>query len=61
VTGISLAVSPADLSFLLFEAADEVTDESLVVKQMGLFATVFTRADDTETYGFNNQLFNMFM
>lgn len=36
-------------------------DENLVVKKMGLFATVFTRADGTETYYFNSQLFNMFM
>jgi len=37
------------------------TEENLVVKKMGLFATVFTRADGTETYYFNSQLFNMFM
>jgi hypothetical protein len=31
------------------------------VKKMGLFATVFQRADGTETYYFNSQLFTMFM
>ena len=35
--------------------------ENLVVKKMTLFATVFTRADGTETYYFNSQLFSKFM
>lgn len=61
VTGVSSAVSPAGLSFPSFETVYDVTDENLVVKKMGLFATVFTRADGTETYYFNSQLFNMFM
>ena len=58
---VSLAVSSAALTFLSFETVDDVIDENLVVKKMGLFATVFTRADGTETYYFNSQLFNMFM
>ena len=37
------------------------SDENLIVKKMGLFATVFTRVDGTESYFFNSQLFNMFM
>ncbi|KAG2013465.1 hypothetical protein CC2G_010377 [Coprinopsis cinerea AmutBmut pab1-1] len=37
-----------------------VDNENLVVKKMGLFATIFTRADGTETYYFNSQLFNKF-
>jgi small-conductance mechanosensitive channel len=41
--------------------ADRDVDENLVVKQMGLFATVFTRADGTETYYFNSQLCVKFM
>jgi hypothetical protein len=36
-------------------------EENLVVKKVGLFATVFQRYDGTETYYFNNQLFNKFM
>ncbi|KAJ3514312.1 hypothetical protein NMY22_g14780 [Coprinellus aureogranulatus] len=35
--------------------------ENLVVKKVGLFATVFQRADGTETYYFNSQLFNVFI
>jgi hypothetical protein len=61
VTDVSSAVSSADPSFFSFETVHDVTDENLVVKKMGLFATVFTRADGTETYYFNSQLFNMFM
>lgn len=38
-----------------------LADENLVVKKMGLFATIFTRSDGTETYYFNSQLFNKFM
>ncbi|KAG5635453.1 hypothetical protein H0H81_011192 [Sphagnurus paluster] len=34
-----------------------IDDENLVVKKVGLFATVFTRSDGTETYYFNSQLF----
>ncbi|KAJ7638469.1 hypothetical protein FB45DRAFT_902962 [Roridomyces roridus] len=33
-----------------------IDDENMVVKKMGLFATVFTRADGTESYYFNSQL-----
>jgi len=36
-------------------------DENLVVKKVGLFATVFQRFDGTESYYFNSQLFNKFM
>lgn len=61
MTDVSSVVSSADLSFLSFETVHDVTDENLVVKKMGLFATVFTRADGTQTYYFNSQLFNMFM
>jgi hypothetical protein len=32
-----------------------------VVKKMGLFATVFTRSDGSETYYFNSLLFTKFM
>ncbi|KAF8974747.1 Mechanosensitive ion channel-domain-containing protein [Flammula alnicola] len=35
--------------------------ENLVVKKVGLFATVFTRSDGTETYYFNSQLFSQFI
>lgn len=35
--------------------------ENLVVKKVGLFATVFQRSDGTETYYFNSQLFNVFI
>ncbi|TBU44799.1 Mechanosensitive ion channel-domain-containing protein [Dichomitus squalens] len=38
-----------------------IDDENLVVKKMGLFATIFTRSDGTETYYFNSQLFNKFI
>ncbi|EJD01268.1 uncharacterized protein FOMMEDRAFT_110956 [Fomitiporia mediterranea MF3/22] len=38
-----------------------IDEENLVVKKMGLFATVFTRADGTETYYFNSQLFAKFI
>ncbi|KAK7054887.1 hypothetical protein VNI00_003350 [Paramarasmius palmivorus] len=44
------------IMFLVF-----VDEENLIVKKMGLFATVFTRVDGTETYYFNSQLFNKFM
>lgn len=46
-----------------FDTGDRcfIGDENLVVKKMGLFATVFTRADGTETYYFNSQLFSMFI
>lgn len=37
------------------------SEENLVVKKVGLFATVFQRFDGTETYYFNSQLFNKFM
>ncbi|KAI0052559.1 hypothetical protein FA95DRAFT_1579888 [Auriscalpium vulgare] len=38
-----------------------IDEENLVVKKMGLFATVFTRVDGTETYYFNSQLFTKFI
>ncbi|KAF5370064.1 hypothetical protein D9758_001387 [Tetrapyrgos nigripes] len=38
-----------------------IDDENLTVKKMGLFATVFTRVDGTESYYFNNQLFAKFI
>ncbi|KDQ64972.1 hypothetical protein JAAARDRAFT_52890 [Jaapia argillacea MUCL 33604] len=46
-----------------FDTGDRcfIDDENLVVKKMGLFATVFARADGTETYYFNSQLFNKFI
>ncbi|PIL36859.1 transporter [Ganoderma sinense ZZ0214-1] len=46
-----------------FDTGDRcfIEDENLVVKKMGLFATIFTRSDGTETYYFNSQLFNKFI
>ncbi|KAJ8072898.1 hypothetical protein AAF712_005072 [Marasmius tenuissimus] len=46
-----------------FDTGDRVFvgEENLIVKKMGLFATVFTRVDGTESYFFNSQLFNMFI
>ncbi|KAI0370172.1 hypothetical protein BV20DRAFT_944607 [Pilatotrama ljubarskyi] len=46
-----------------FDTGDRcfIDDENLVVKKMGLFATIFTRVDGTETYYFNSQLFNKFI
>ncbi|KZP13069.1 hypothetical protein FIBSPDRAFT_869683 [Athelia psychrophila] len=46
-----------------FDTGDRVfiDDENFVVKKMGLFATVFTRADGTETYYFNSLLFTKFI
>ncbi|KAI0650129.1 Mechanosensitive ion channel-domain-containing protein [Trametes meyenii] len=46
-----------------FDTGDRcfIDEENLVVKKMGLFATIFTRADGTETYYFNSQLFNKFI
>ncbi|KAI0637907.1 Mechanosensitive ion channel-domain-containing protein [Trametes polyzona] len=46
-----------------FDTGDRcfIDDENLVVKKMGLFATIFTRSDGTETYYFNSQLFNKFI
>ncbi|TDL29771.1 hypothetical protein BD410DRAFT_817773 [Rickenella mellea] len=38
-----------------------IEEENLVVKKMGLFATIFTRVDGTETYYFNSQLFTKFI
>ncbi|KAF9535054.1 Mechanosensitive ion channel-domain-containing protein [Crepidotus variabilis] len=38
-----------------------VDEENLVVKKVGLFATVFQRSDGTETYYFNSQLFTKFI
>ncbi|KAH8106287.1 Mechanosensitive ion channel-domain-containing protein [Cristinia sonorae] len=46
-----------------FDTGDRcfIDEENLVVKKMGLFATVFTRADGTETYYFNSLLFTKFI
>ncbi|KAF9036045.1 hypothetical protein BDZ89DRAFT_1061875 [Hymenopellis radicata] len=46
-----------------FDTGDRcfIDNENLVVKKMGLFATVFTRVDGTETYYFNSQLFTKFI
>ncbi|KAI0347502.1 hypothetical protein BDW22DRAFT_1322705 [Trametopsis cervina] len=46
-----------------FDTGDRcfIDDENLVVKKMGLFATVFARSDGTESYYFNSQLFNKFI
>ncbi|KAI0824686.1 Mechanosensitive ion channel-domain-containing protein [Trametes gibbosa] len=46
-----------------FDTGDRcfIDEENLVVKKMGLFATIFTRSDGTETYYFNSQLFNKFI
>ncbi|KIJ70434.1 hypothetical protein HYDPIDRAFT_105154 [Hydnomerulius pinastri MD-312] len=46
-----------------FDTGDRcfIDSENLVVKKMGLFATVFTRSDGTETYYFNSQLFTKFI
>ncbi|TFY72075.1 hypothetical protein EVG20_g929 [Dentipellis fragilis] len=46
-----------------FDTGDRcfIDEENLVVKKMGLFATIFARADGTETYYFNSQLFNKFI
>ncbi|EKM80242.1 hypothetical protein AGABI1DRAFT_120269 [Agaricus bisporus var. burnettii JB137-S8] len=38
-----------------------IDQENLVVKRVNLFATVFARADGTETYYFNSQLFAKFI
>ncbi|KIM45923.1 hypothetical protein M413DRAFT_23733 [Hebeloma cylindrosporum] len=38
-----------------------IDKENLVVKKVGLFATVFSRSDGTESYYFNSQLFNKFI
>ncbi|KAF8623440.1 hypothetical protein AX15_006382 [Amanita polypyramis BW_CC] len=46
-----------------FDTGDRclVDTENLVVKKVGLFATVFTRGDGSETYYFNSQLFTKFI
>ncbi|KAL4082014.1 Mechanosensitive ion channel-domain-containing protein [Scleroderma yunnanense] len=46
-----------------FDTGDRcfIDNENLVVKKMGLFATVFTRSDGTESYYFNSQLFTKFI
>ncbi|KAI0663140.1 Mechanosensitive ion channel-domain-containing protein [Cubamyces menziesii] len=46
-----------------FDTGDRcfIDDENLVVKKMGLFATIFQRSDGTETYYFNSLLFNKFI
>lgn len=46
-----------------FDTGDRclIDTENLVVKKVGLFATVFTRADGSETYYFNSQLFTKFI
>ncbi|KAI5124783.1 hypothetical protein M0805_005417 [Coniferiporia weirii] len=46
-----------------FDTGDRcfIDAENLVVKKMGLFATVFARSDGSETYYFNSQLFSKFI
>ncbi|KAF9224318.1 hypothetical protein BS17DRAFT_752270 [Gyrodon lividus] len=46
-----------------FDTGDRcfIDSDNLVVKKMGLFATVFTRSDGTETYYSNSQLFTKFI
>ncbi|EGO01583.1 hypothetical protein SERLA73DRAFT_85328 [Serpula lacrymans var. lacrymans S7.3] len=46
-----------------FDTGDRILidTDNLVVKKMGLFATVFTRSDGTETYYFNSLLFTKFI
>ncbi|KAF8450863.1 Mechanosensitive ion channel-domain-containing protein [Boletus edulis BED1] len=46
-----------------FDTGDRcfIDTDNLVVKKMGLFATVFVRSDGTETYYFNSQLFTKFI
>ncbi|KAF8343007.1 uncharacterized protein EI90DRAFT_3143512 [Cantharellus anzutake] len=46
-----------------FDTGDRcfIDEENLVVKKMGLFATTFTRADGTQVYYFNSQLFVKFI
>ncbi|KAJ7579082.1 Mechanosensitive ion channel-domain-containing protein [Mycena floridula] len=46
-----------------FDTGDRcfIDNENLIVKRMGLFATVFTRVDGTESYYFNSQLFSKFI
>ncbi|KAI0796486.1 Mechanosensitive ion channel-domain-containing protein [Abortiporus biennis] len=46
-----------------FDTGDRcfIDEENLKVKKMGLFATIFTRADGTETYYFNSMLFTKFI
>jgi len=53
---IHVCYSPFDTGDRCF-----IDDENFVVKKMGLFATVFTRADGTETYYFNSLLFTKFI
>ncbi len=36
-------------------------EENLIVKKVGLFATVFQGSDGKDTYYFNSQLFTKFM
>ncbi len=46
-----------------FDTGDRcfIDGENLVVKKMGLFATTFIRADGTQVYYFNSQLFVKFI
>ncbi|KAF8528910.1 Mechanosensitive ion channel-domain-containing protein [Hysterangium stoloniferum] len=46
-----------------FDTGDRVfvDDENLIVKKVGLFATMFSRQDGTQTYYFNSQLFTKFI
>jgi hypothetical protein len=53
---VSFSLSVSYLRFLTHFLA-----ENLIVKKVGLFATVFSRADGTESYYFNSQLFSKFM
>ncbi|KAJ3503863.1 hypothetical protein NLJ89_g8241 [Agrocybe chaxingu] len=51
------------IMFFPYDTGDRVfiATENLVVKKVGLFATVFARSDGTETYYFNSQLFTKFI
>ncbi|KDR83508.1 hypothetical protein GALMADRAFT_55000 [Galerina marginata CBS 339.88] len=62
------ASSAFDAIMLLFvthpyDTGDRVMigQENLIVKKVGLFATVFARSDGSETYYFNSQLFTQFI
>ena len=56
-----LIVRPSFLSQFLASTYPLYAEENLVVKKVGLFATVFQRYDGTETYYFNSQLFTKFV
>jgi len=70
LTDVCILLSPYDIGDRVFIGGELIymtvflaffADENLVVKKVGLFATVSTRSDGTETYLVNSQLFNQFM